>query len=79
VFTGALEQKLLRTAEWREFAYGVSGDDDTGRQTAVARLTELVSRFQEYVGRMQPQALAEEMVASFCERPHRSSFGSSRS
>lgn len=79
VFTGALEQKLLFAAEWREFAYGVSGDDGTGRQAAVARLTELVSRFQESVGRMQPQALAEEMIASFRETPHRSSFGSSRS
>ncbi|MFI5773834.1 cupin-like domain-containing protein [Streptomyces sp. NPDC051658] len=65
VFSGALEERLLEAADWREFAYGVSAADGPGHDAAVDRLADLITRFQKSLAGEDPRTLAAELVTSF--------------
>ncbi|MEV0123995.1 cupin-like domain-containing protein [Streptomyces sp. NPDC050703] len=65
VFSGALEERLLESADWREFAYGVAAAEGAGHDAAVERLAGLITRFRESLAGEDPRALAAGLLASF--------------
>ncbi|MEU7580883.1 cupin-like domain-containing protein [Streptomyces sp. NPDC041068] len=75
VFSGALEERLLEAADWREFAYGVSAPDGPGHDAAVDRLADLITGLQKSLAGEDPRALAAELAASFRAAAPRPSGG----